>query len=100
MSVTANKEGTKLTIVAEGKIGTTSAGELEQAVKDNISGATELIFDFEKLEYLASAGLRVILSAAKTMKNQGSLKVIKVNPGVMEVFTFTGMVDVMDIEPA
>ena len=98
MTVTTNLEGTKLVVAVEGKLGTTSAGELEKAVKNNISGVTELVFDFEKLDYLASSGLRVILSAAKVMKKQGSMKIIKVTPVVMDVFVFTGMADVMDIE--
>lgn len=98
MTVTTNLDGTRLTVTAEGKLGTTSAPELEKAVKNNIDGITELIFDFEKLEYMASAGLRVLMSAAKVMKKQGSMKIIRVTPPVMDVFTFTGMADVMDIE--
>ncbi|MBR4515606.1 MAG: STAS domain-containing protein [Lachnospiraceae bacterium] len=98
MTVTTNLDGTKLTVIAEGKLGTTDAPEFEKAVKDNIEGVTELVFDFEKLVYMASAGLRVILSSAKIMKKQGSMKIIKVTPEVMEVFRFTGMADVMDIE--
>ena len=89
MTVTTNLDGTRLTVAAEGKLGTTSAPELEKAVKNNIGGVTELIFDFEKLEYMASAGLRVLLSAAKVMK---------VTEPVMEVFTFTGTADALDIE--
>ena len=98
MTVNALKDGTKLTVTVEGKLGTTSAPELEKAVKDNISGVTELVFDFGKLEYMASAGLRILLSSAKVMKKQGSMKIIHVAPPVMEVFTFTGMADVLDIE--
>ena len=98
MTVTTNLEGSKLIVAAEGKLGTTSAPELEKAVRSNIDGVTELVFDFGKLEYLASAGLRVILSAAKVMKEQGSMKIINVSPAVMDVFTFTGMADIMDIE--
>ena len=98
MTVTTNLEGTKLTVTAEGRLGTTSAPELEKAVKDNIGGVTELVFDLGKLEYMASAGLRVILSAAKVMKKQGSLKIINVTAPVMEVFTFTGLADTLDIE--
>ena len=75
-----------------------SAPELENAVKNNIKGVTELIFDFEKLEYMASAGLRVLLSAAKVMKKQGSMKIINVTEPVMDVFTFTGMADMLEIE--
>ena len=98
MTVTTNLEGTRLTVAVEGKLGTTSAPELEKALKNNISGVTELIFDLEKVEYLASAGLRVLLSSAKVMKKQGSMKIIHVTAPVMEVFTFTGMADMMDIE--
>ena len=98
MNVTTNTEGTKLTIALEGKLGTTSAPEFEKALKNNIDGITELVFDFEKLEYMASAGLRVLLSAAKVMKKQGSMKIINVTNPVMDVFTFTGMADVMDIQ--
>lgn len=100
MTVNAQKDGTKLTITAEGKLGTTSAPELEKAVKNNIAGVTELVFDFAKLEYLASAGLRVLMSSAKVMKRQGSMKIINVTEPVMEVFTFTGMADILDIENA
>ena len=99
MNVTTNLDGTKLTVSAEGKLGTTSAPELEKAVRTNLDGVTELVFDFEKLEYMASAGLRVILSAAKVMRKQGSMKVINVTEPVMEVFTFTGMADALDITP-
>ena len=98
MTVTTNLEGDRLTVAVEGKLGTTSAPELEKAVKDNISGVEELVFDFEKLEYMASAGLRVLLAAAKVMKKQGTMKIIHVTEPVMDVFTFTGMADVMYIE--
>ena len=98
MNITSNLEGTKLTVAAEGKLGTTSAPELEKVVKDNIDGVTELVFDFEKLEFMASAGLRILLSAGKIMKKQGSMKIINVRPEVMDVFKFTGMADIMDIE--
>ncbi len=100
MTVTAQKDGDKLTVTAEGKLGTTAAPELEKAVKDNISGVTDLVFDFGKLDYMASAGLRVLMSAAKVMKKQGSMKIINVTTPVMDVFTFTGMADVLDIEKA
>ena len=99
MNVTTKLDGTKLTVTAEGKLGTTSAPELEKAVKDNIGGVTELVFDLAKLDYISSAGLRVLLSSAKVMKKQGSLKIINVTEPVMEVFTFTGMADQLDITP-
>ena len=98
MTVTVQKEDTKLTVFAEGKLGTTAAPELEKAVKNNISGVTELVFDFGKLDYMASAGLRVLLSSAKVMKKQGTMTIINVTKPVMDVFTFTGMADVLDIK--
>lgn len=98
MTVTTDLDGTKLTVAVEGKLGTTSAAELEKAVKANIDGITEMVFDLEKVDYIASAGLRVLLSTAKVMKKQGSMKIIHVTEPVMDVFTFTGMADVMDIE--
>jgi anti-sigma B factor antagonist len=98
MTVTTNKEGSKLTVTPEGKLGTTSSPEFEKAIKNNIDGVTELVFDFGKLEYMASAGIRVLLSAAKVMKKQGSMRIINVTEPVMDVFIFTGMADVMDIE--
>ena len=98
MTVTTNLDGTKLTVAVEGKLGTTSAPELEKAVKNHISGVTELVFDFAKVEYLASAGLRVLLSSAKVMKKQGSMKIINVTEPVMDVFVFTGMADILDVE--
>ena len=98
MTVTTNLESAKLTVAAGGKLGTTSAPELEKAVRTNLNGVTELVFDFERLEYMSSAGLRVIMSAAKVMKKQGKMKIINVTPPVMDVFIFTGMADVMDIE--
>ena len=99
MNVTTDREGEKLTISAEGKLGTGSAPDLDKALKDNIDGVSELVFDFDNLEFMASAGLRVLLSAAKIMKKQGSMKIINVSPAVMDVFTFTGMADKMTIEP-
>lgn len=98
MNVSTNLEGTVLTVAVEGKLGTTSAPELEKAVKNNINGVTQLIFDFEKLDYMASAGLRVLLASAKVMRKQGTMKIINVTEPVMDVFTFTGMADFMDIE--
>ena len=100
MTVNVQKDGTKLTLIVEGRLGTNTASELETVVKENIAGVTDLVYDFGKLEYIASAGLRILLSSAKTMRKQGTMKIIKVPETVMYVFSFTGLVDVMDIEPA
>ncbi|MBR6873332.1 MAG: STAS domain-containing protein [Ruminococcus sp.] len=100
MTVNTQKDGTKLTVTVDGKLGTSSAPELEKAVKDNLAGITELVFDFAGLEYMASAGLRILMSSAKVMKKQGSMRILNVRQPVMDVFTFTGMADVLDIRPA
>ena len=98
MTVTTTQEGTRLTVAVEGKLGTTSAPELEKAVKNNISGVEELVFDFEKLEYMASAGLRVLLATQKIMNKQGTMKVVSVSGPVMEVFEITGFSEILTIE--
>ena len=100
MDIKKSKQNDNLVVSIKGRLDTNTAPELEKAVKDNISGVTDLVFDFGKLDYMASAGLRVLMSAAKVMKKQGSMKIINVTTPVMDVFTFTGMADVLDIEKA
>lgn len=91
-------EGTALTIELEGRLDTTTAPGLEAELKHNIGGVTELAFDFKALEYISSAGLRVILSAQKVMNKQGSMVIRNVNENVMDVFEVTGFVDILTIE--
>ena len=98
MTVSTQKEKTRLTVKVDGKLGTTAAPELEKAIRNNIFSITELVLDLEKVDYIASAGLRVILSAAKTMRKQGSMKIVHVTPNVMEVFAFTGLASALEIE--
>ena len=71
---------------------------LRFAKKENIDGVTELIIDFEQLEYISSAGLRVLLSAQKTMSKQGTMKVIHVSDLIKEIFEVTGFIDILTIE--
>ena len=80
MKIEKKKDGNKLTFKVAGRLDTTYAPEMEKAVKENISGVEELVIDMEKLEYISSAGLRVLLSAQKTMNGQGSIKVITGQP--------------------
>lgn len=82
----------------EGRLDTVTAADLENALKDSLDGVTELTFDFEKLDYISSAGLRVLLSAQKTMNKQGSMKIINVNDIIMEIFEVTGFSDILTIE--
>ena len=95
-----NKEVEKgiVTIVAEGRLDTLTAPELEKELKASYEGAKSLILDFEKLDYISSAGLRVLLSAQKIMAQQGTMKVIHVNETIMEIFEVTGFSDILTIE--
>ena len=81
-----------------GRLDTTTAPQLETELKQNISGVEALILDFAGLEYLSSAGLRVLLSAQKVMNRQGSMTVKNVNEIIMEIFEVTGFVDLLTIE--
>ena len=98
MTITTSREGEKMQIVLEGRLDTTTAPQLEVELKRSISGITELIFDVAGLEYISSAGLRVLLAAQKVMNKQGSLTIRNVNSVVMEVFEITGFVDILTIE--
>ena len=98
MKITKNLNGTTLTVALEGRLDTTTAPELEQALKEIMDGATELTMDFSKLDYISSAGLRVLLSAHKNMMKKGGMKVVNANEMVKEVFDVTGFADILDIE--
>lgn len=97
MTINQSKEGTALTITLEGRLDTTTAPQLEAVLKTAVNGITELIFDFTDLEYISSAGLRVLLAAQKVMNRQGSMKLTHVNEVVMEVFEVTGFSDILTI---
>lgn len=86
-----------MTAALSGRLDTTTAPELDAALS-NISTVKELILDFSKLEYISSAGLRVILKIQKIMNAQGNMKIIGVNDDIMEVFDITGFVDILTIE--
>ena len=98
MTIEKKQNGSSLTIAVQGRLDTTTAPDLEKEIKSGLDGVTELIMDFEKLDYISSAGLRVLLSAQKVMSKQGSMKVIHVNDLVMEVFEVTGFTDILTIE--
>ena len=87
-----------LTIAPEGRLDTMTAPELEAVLKDALAGVEELTFDFEKLDYISSAGLRVLLAAQKQMSRQGSMKLVHVGEIIMEVFEVTGFSDILTIE--
>lgn len=98
MEIIKTQNGDALTVEVKGRLDTTTSPELEESVKSSLSGVKELAFDFAELEYISSAGLRVLLSAQKIMNQQGSMKVIHVNDVVQEVFEVTGFNDILTIE--
>ena len=98
MNVERNVTGNITTIKVIGRLDTTTAPKLEAAIDDCIAGVEEFILDCSGLEYVSSAGLRVILKTQKLMNTQGSMKLINVNDTIMEVFDITGFADILTIE--
>ena len=98
MNISKTVSGTVLNISLEGRLDTPTAPQLEAELKQSMEGITQLELDFDKLEYLSSAGLRVILGAQKTMNKQGKMVVRHVNETIMEVFEVTGFIDILTIE--
>lgn len=98
MTVDKNLEGSKLTLVLEGRLDTVTSPALEAELKQSLNDVTELVFDFSKLEYISSAGLRVLLASQKIMNKQGSMVIRQVNEEIMEVFEVTGFSDILSIE--
>ena len=98
LEISKKTENSVLEVALKGRLDTSTSPELEQFLKDNLTGVTELVIDLSDLEYISSAGLRVLLSAHKTMAKQGSMKLLHANEVVMEVFEVTGFVDILNIE--
>ncbi|MDO4860828.1 MAG: STAS domain-containing protein [Bacillota bacterium] len=97
MDITKNKDGGKLEIKVSGRLDTTTAPQLDSEIKESVDGVTELIFDLGNLEYISSAGLRVLLASQKTMNKQGEMKVTAVSEPVMEIFEVTGFSEILTI---
>ena len=87
-----------LTVSLTGRLDTTTAPQLEAELKDSLEGVTSLTLDLEKLEYISSAGLRVLLSAQKRMNAQGKMKIVHAGEMIMEIFEVTGFSDILTIE--
>lgn len=98
MDIKKTKNDTTLTLAIRGRIDTTTAPQLEAELRSDIDGVTELYLDFTGVEYISSAGLRVLLSAQKLMSRQGKMVLSHVNESVMEVFEVTGFSDILTIE--
>ena len=98
MTIEKKSNGTELTITVAGRLDTTTAPELEAELKQSIAGIEKLVLDFTALEYLSSAGLRVLLSAQKAMNKQGEMIIKNVNETVNEIFEVTGFIDILTVE--
>lgn len=98
MTISKNLNGGALTIALEGRLDTTTAPDLERELQNSLGEVTELTLDFAGLEYISSAGLRVLLSTQKLMQRQGSMKLVHVNAMVNDVFEVTGFADILTIE--
>ena len=98
MTITRIKNASSLTLAVAGRLETLTAPELEKVVKEELADVTELVFDLTALEYISSAGLRVLLAAQKIMNAQGAMKVVGANALVQEVFEITGFTEILTIE--
>ena len=99
MTITKTLDDKELTVKIEGRLDTTTAPQLEAELKDALGGVDSLIIDFKELEYISSAGLRVLLATQKIMNKQGRMVIRGADEAVMEVFEVTGFVDILTIEP-
>ena len=98
MNITKTITGSELLLSVSGNLDSVSAPQLEKAVNDSVTGISKLIFDFEKVDYVSSAGLRVLLLSHKIMAKQGSMVVRHVNKEVMDIFELTGFTSFLTIE--
>ena len=98
MEIKKMKNESELNLVIEGRLDTTTAPQLEAELKQSISGVETLVLDFANLEYLSSAGLRVLLAAQKVMNKQGEMIIRNVNETIAEIFEITGFSDILTIE--
>ena len=98
MTIEKKINGASATLIVSGRLDTQTAPELEAELDSILSGLKELTFDMTNLDYVSSAGLRVILKAQKAMNAQGSMKLTGVNDSIMEVFDITGFLDILTIE--
>lgn len=98
MNIQQEKTGSTLTLKLEGRLDTATAPQLESCLNDVLKDITSLVLDFSALEYISSAGLRVLLSAQKRMNKQGKMVIRNVNEVINEVFEMTGFADILSIE--
>lgn len=98
MNIIKDLKNDELTLKLVGELNSFAAPELEKVIKDDLKGIKSLVFDFTELEYLSSAGLRVLLVAQKIMNNQGKMVLRHVNDSVLDIFNITGFLNILNIE--
>jgi anti-sigma B factor antagonist len=98
MTISKTLNANELTVILSGRLDTTTAPQLEAELKTTLTGVSSLVMDFEELEYISSAGLRVLLSAQKVMNKQGKMVIRHVNETILEVFEVTGFTDILTVE--
>ena len=98
LNISKTIDGENVRFALEGDLDTVTSPAFEAELKDSLGGATALTLDLEKLEYISSAGLRVLLVAQKIMNQQGEMKVVHVGETIMEIFEVTGFSDILNIE--
>ena len=98
MTINKTQNGSELLLALSGRLDTTTAPQLEAELKNSLDGVTRLEMDFAGLEYISSAGLRVLLAAQKTMNKQGEMVLRNVCEDIMEVFDITGFSDILKIQ--
>ncbi len=98
LNIHKTENGNELTIALEGRLDTVTSPVLESELKSTLEGVGKLVFDMEQLQYISSAGLRVLLSAQKTMNKQGSMLVKNASDDIKEIFDVTGFSDILTIE--
>ena len=98
MNIVKTQEGTTLTVALVGRLDTLTSPQLEGELRTAVNGISTLVFDLSGLDYISSAGLRVLLSGQKVMNRQGSMTIRNVKPEIMDIFDVTGFVDILNIE--
>ena len=98
LKITKHADGSTLTVKVEGRVDSNTAVELDRALNGALDGITKLILDFERLEYISTAGLRALLIAQKTMNQQGTIVIRNVSAAVKEIFEVTGFTEMLTIE--
>lgn len=98
LNIIKERQDDRLTVKLEGRLDTTTSPDLEKSLQESLPGVTELVMDFEKLDYISSAGLRVMLATQKIMNRQGDMKLCRVKDVIMEILEVTGFTDILTIE--